>query len=327
MPGEPGVPGRGASRGGFTLLELIVSLFLFLIVGQALYSMLVRTQRISRAQSEQTGLQANVRAGTMIVPNELREIGYDSAVTPTNPPGGGAALPAGAVTSDIEAITANSITFRAMRGTGFTCNITNSHIYVRKPFYGFREPREIDGFLLFVDNTKGFAADDEWKPFAVQAGGVDLSATCPDGAPAIALQTTQPVFGTIVSNVTLLHLSGTPVRVYERMRFGQYTDGAGKTWLGAQSLTSGEAAYQPVVGPLQATNGFQLRYLDKSGVAVAPPSNAAGIATIRTIEVTLRGLTEQAIERRVPSGGVGTLVGQGEMTLRTLVAVRNTLRP
>ena len=125
------------ARHGFTLVELLVVMVLFLIVSGATFSLLTNTQRVSRAQAERTDMQTNMRAGALIVPAELRTIGYDRDVT-------GTGNAAGTVMSDILGMAADSIAFRAVRSSGIICNTAaNSYVIDNggAGFYtGYRAP-------------------------------------------------------------------------------------------------------------------------------------------------------------------------------------------
>ena len=61
-------------RRGFTLIEVLIALVIMGIVTGALYRLLNTSQRLSLAQAEQVSLQSNVRTGSLVVPNELREL-------------------------------------------------------------------------------------------------------------------------------------------------------------------------------------------------------------------------------------------------------------
>ena len=61
-------------RRGFTLIEVLLALVIMGIVTGALYRLLNTNQRLSLAQAEQVNLQSNVRTGSLVVPNELREL-------------------------------------------------------------------------------------------------------------------------------------------------------------------------------------------------------------------------------------------------------------
>ena len=116
------------TRRGFTLVELLIGLILMLAVGAVTYQLLVNTQRVNRSQSEHIGMQDNGRSGALIVANELREVGYDQ-ITAAGPvdhqldpgisAGGGHQLRPACVGPD-------SIIYRAMRGLGYTCQLSGA---------------------------------------------------------------------------------------------------------------------------------------------------------------------------------------------------------
>ena len=91
------------TRRGFTLVELMMAVVVFGLAATAVYRMLVTSQRLSQAQTQQTEMQANLRTGGLVVPAEFREMGYDVDKN-------------GVVRTDIVNAFANSIRFRAMRG-------------------------------------------------------------------------------------------------------------------------------------------------------------------------------------------------------------------
>ena len=95
-------------RRGFTLIEVLIALVIMGIVTGALYRLLNTSQRLTLAQSEQVSLQSNVRAGSLVVPSELRELNtvVGAGVGPRN---------------DILDAQLTSVQYRAMRGMGFTC--------------------------------------------------------------------------------------------------------------------------------------------------------------------------------------------------------------
>ena len=95
---------RRAPR-GFTLIEMLIALVLLAIVAEVLLRLLTASQRVSRAQSRQVALQSSVRAGALLVPSELREL----SVGGSNP--------------DLLVLGRDSITYRAMRGLGYTCSL------------------------------------------------------------------------------------------------------------------------------------------------------------------------------------------------------------
>ena len=114
---------------GFTLIELLIALVMMGVVTGGLYAMLIRTQRLTRAQTEQLSLQSTVRSASLVVPSELREL--NNVV--------GAATPGPQV--DLVAQAPTSITYRAMRGLGFVCQVTATEIRVLKDQWSaYRDP-------------------------------------------------------------------------------------------------------------------------------------------------------------------------------------------
>jgi hypothetical protein len=286
-----------------------VALVLFAIVGEAIYRVIVRTQRATTAQTEQTVLQANVRSGMQVLTGELREIGYDSLQE---------FLPANAVKSDLVDIKANAIQFKASRGLGFTCARTANEIWIRKPFYGFRAPKLTDSLYIFIERDAKRGNDDDWVPRGIAAIVDDNCA----GAPALQI--------TLGSNLTdgltvktpyeTTVTPGGPVRVWEIMEYKLYETG-GRAWLGARSVSAGEAV-QPVVGPLTATTGLAFKYYNKTGGEVLP-GNALLYPTIRSVEITLQGESERTSSRM----GGGSDMGTQTWSMTSRVALRNNLRP
>jgi prepilin-type N-terminal cleavage/methylation domain-containing protein len=286
-----------ANRRGFTLVEIMIAMTLMLIVSGAAFKLLVTTQRLSRSQAEQASLQSNVRMGSLVVLNDLREL---------NTVFGGAAD-----RNDILTIAANDITYRAMRGIGFICQApTATQIRItRSSFSGFRDPvAGRDGLYVFIDGDPDTEADDTWLPVAISA--VATGTACPGALGDITLTT--PNTAALVSPPAIP--VGTPVHIYEVMELKLHV-ADGRSWLGARSISAGEAI-QPVLGPLVDGNGFQLEYLDATGAITADRT------AIKSIRVTIRGISDGAVTPGIE--GSPTYV---QDSLVTQVALRNSFRP
>lgn len=291
-------------RRGFTLVELLIVLVMLVIVGAVLSRVLVTSMRVSQAQLVQADMQGNVRTGGLVLPLELREVGYDSSVT------------TGAVTSDLEAIGVNFVQFRAGRGFSNTCGTpTLNEWRIRKPVYGMRLPLLTDGFQLYVENDENTGADDQWVPLVVTA--IDYNGLCGADS-AIILTTNTPDYSGV--NLTLSQIFvGGPVRYYERMRFGSFVDADGLTYVGAYSVSLGEAAYRAVAGPIDAANGLRFRYFARDLTELAP--GVANPADARTMEVRIVGQSRSSVNL-----AGGTTRGTRAMQTTTRVALRNTLK-
>ena len=260
-----------SSSRGFTLMELMIALVVFAIAAGAISKFALNSQRLSQAQVEIIAMQSNLRTGILVVPTELRE------------------LAASGTGSDILAMASTSITFRAMRGVGFMCQISPTEIRLLDtgsiPFYGTRVIiAGRDSVIVFVENDPDDSLDDAW--LVLQPTAVDLASTC--GVNAAVRLTFNDFSGLLTNGVADLQVGG-PVRSFEVMQVAQMTSG-GATWLGARSVSGGQATLQPVLGPLQV-NGLLLEYFTGTGVATTAPT------AVRQIRITLRGLTQRAVSR------------------------------
>lgn len=274
-------------RRGFTLVETMIVCVIALLVGGAIHNLLVSTQRLTRDQSQQVSLQSNIRAGSLVVTNELREL--------STMPGGTAEQ------NDILRIGPSAITYRAMRGLGFICQPpTAGAIRIgRNRFSGHRDPQPgRDTAYVFMAGTPDGTVADSWLPLPISS--VSTGNTCPGGqGPGISLG--------IANTVLLTPLEvGSPVRIVEVMELRLYQSD-GKSWLGARSVSAGEVS-QPLVGPLDEGRGFALEYLNAWG---SPTTDLTGIKSIR---VALRGSIEDSGRDHL------------EEELITQVTLRNALR-
>ncbi len=297
------------TRRGYTLVELLVALVLLTIVLGGIYRLLNNTQRISRAQAEHVDMQSNMRAGTLIVPTELRAIGFDSV------PLAGAA----AIVPDLQVIQANSVKFRAVRSLGFICSAAADQIKVDTTaaaglYSQLRNPLPgQDSLMIFVEALTDQTTDDRWVSRAIT--GVS-GTTCPNGHQGVLFQTPLSVTNPPApANDPLVYTQltlGSPVRTFEVMEYSLYQDASGPYYLGARSV-SANATIQPVLGPLSST-GFGLKYYDQTGAETTDTRN------VRAIQVTLIGVSGQ----NVTSTGYGAQQ-QATDSVVTLVQLRNAV--
>jgi prepilin-type N-terminal cleavage/methylation domain-containing protein len=276
-------------RRGFTLIEVLLALVILGVVTGALYRLLNTSQRLSLAQAEQVSLQSNVRTGSLVVPNELRELNTVVAGTDDQ--------------NDITVADADGVTYRAMRGLGFICQApgANEVRVLRSSWTGLRAPDATrDGLYVFVDGNTDEDSDDQWVRLDITA----VAASTCGAAAAYRLTVAGPPAVPI----------NTPVRVFELMRLELYAD-QGQWWLGASSVKLAPGVFQPVLGPL-TDDGIDLRYLDAAG------AETANLKAIKSVRLTVRGLTDDAVRQ----GGSGRM-GHPEEALTTQVLLRNSIRP
>lgn len=299
------------TRGGFTLVELMIGMVFTMAVSAVAYRLLLVSGRVSRAQVEYSAMQDNIRAGALIVASELRELGFDSI-----PALAGLGAPP-AASSDILLGQPGRIRYRAMRGLGFTC-LAPAATELRLQTATYLAPRwpeaGIDSVSIFVEGDPSVAEDDAWIRAAVTG---QANSSCGDGTPAVALTLAHPdaALGTAALQRTSI---GAPVRIFEVMEI-QYYRSEGRSWLGMRSVSRGEII-QPLLGPLADSaagrRGFTLAYLDENDVSTAAMSD------VRSITIGFHGVTDRAVWSR---GGPRPIVDS--LALTTRVALRNALRP
>jgi prepilin-type N-terminal cleavage/methylation domain-containing protein len=276
-----------SSRGGFTLVELMISLVLLGIVGGVLASMLVNMQRGSRAQSQRVTLQSNLRAGMALLPAELRELSPADLVTTL----------------------ADQVVYRAMRTTGVACAVAANQVRLRNRLtFGYRpiEAGGRDRLYLFVDGDQVTGTDDTWLELLITA---TANGTCADGDAATNLTVTRTDGSAIPAGTLATIFTDAPVRSFETMEMRLY-EADGRWWLGARSVSGGAANPEPVLGPLTA-DGLVFTYRDRAG------AQTATIANMRTLDIALKGQTDGTIATGLEALSIG------EDSLTTRIRLRN----
>lgn len=273
-------------RRGFTLVEVMISLVLLVVISGIALRVLIHQHWSGIAAGERGALQSSLRGGSLYLLTELRELGG----TPGDP--------------DILAFAPESLTYRAMRGSGWTCARTPGLVsVVSASLHGYRavQPNR-DSLLLHQENGPAGAADDRWLQMPVLAVG---AGSCP-GVPSMGITTLLDTTQVPPGSFSPL----APIRTFEVMQIKLYQSG-GDYWLGTRSVSAGETI-QPVVGPL-SSRGLDFAYFDSAGA----PATTAG--DIRSMEVTLRGLTAAPVRS---GGGFGPAVRRPD-SLVARVFLRN----
>ncbi len=298
-------------RRGMTVVELLITIVVLAVVGATLTKVMSVMLNTSGAQITLANSMSEARNGTLSLPQELREVGYDTNTTTLS------------ASTDLIAIALHRISFRAMRGMSITCGTpTLTEFRIRKPITGQRLPRGTDEFLLFVENDPNAGFDDQWLPMLVT--NIDSNSTCgSDPAMAFTLsaaplvKSTSPTVAMAISQ----HRVGGPVRWFERVEYGPFVDGtSGQAFIGVRSISLGETAMSPVIGPLPDTTHFTLSYFNAAGTALDPAS--ANPLTVRSIGVGITTVTS-----RSTSLAGSTNRTNPQYPMYTRVALRNALRP
>jgi len=285
-------------------VELLVAIVLLGIISGAIYQVLVNNQRTYQAQTQQIDLQQNLRAAVAILPAEFRELN--------------------AVDGDINALSATSITIRAMRKLGFLCvppplpaGLGNIPFVIRaQPMFGRNLPFAVnDSVLVFFQGNAMSRTDDVWLPAQVKTAD---AAVCTDGTAGFVVQMA-PQWLNGSQNVAGAISGGSPIRAFETVRYRVYQALPDTNWyLGYESVHSsaGSATIQPLVGPLNGSAGMELDYFDSTGVVTTDSSKVA------LIEIHLRAKTAQPVRSGGPQGPLANKVD----SITTRVALRNNPR-
>ena len=285
------------TRRGFTLIELLVGIVLVGIVGGAIYTVLLNSQRVYTMQTERAAMNQNNRAAIAILPSEFRELN-----------------PTDSLESDIADMDANSIEYKAMRNLFLVCgqpvdNGNNGTLVVEAQGFGLRWWFDLgrDSVLIFAEGNPATRMDNYWvhANLANQTSG-----TCRGGRPGYLLTLTNVTPNNGLSDVS----PGAPLRAFEMMRILTYQDVAGDQWLGAQINVkgSGWTTTQPMLGPL-APGGLALTYADENGATTSQEEDVARIG------MTVIGQTTGPVRG---ASGMAPAVD----TLVTSVAPRNGIR-
>jgi prepilin-type N-terminal cleavage/methylation domain-containing protein len=294
------------SRGhrGFTMIEVLVALVLLGIVSAALYRVLANNQRLYMAQTQRIDLSQNIRAASTILPAEFRELDASEG--------------------DITAMSATSISLRAMRWVGFACNtpplggaLGAVSVIVRggapgQPlFFGSRGiDNSKDQLLIYYDGDKNSRLDDFWATGTITAA--PNGQNCDDGTNGQRLLVNLNLLGlgpNLPGGIPL----GAPVRGWEPVTYALYRAAGDTSWyVGFQPAGQ---AMQPLIGPVLAGNGLQFQYYDANGAVTAIRAQVA------RIDVTVRARTAAAV-RAGGQAAAATMVD----SVVTSVALRNNRR-
>jgi prepilin-type N-terminal cleavage/methylation domain-containing protein len=291
------------SSRGFTLIELLVALVLLGLVSAATYRILVNNQRLYMQQTQRIDLSQNIRAAGTILPAEFRELDASEG--------------------DITAMSATSISIRAMRWLGFACTppvlggpLNGASVVIRggapgQPlFFGARGINNVtDSLLIYYDGNQTTRTDDYWATGRIAAA--PNGQNCPDGQNGQRVIFDLNLLG-IGANTPGAITVGAPVRGFERVTYSLYQPAGDTSWYVGFQPAGG--SMQPLIGPV-LTNGLTFSYFDVNGNATAVRAQVA------RIDITVRGRTAVAVR----AGGQAARRAAVD-SITTSVALRNNRR-
>ena len=239
------------SRGGFTIVELLISMMIGLIVLGAVYQLMITQSAGYGKQRELADVRETARSATTLLSWDLRH-----AAT------GGSA---------IAAMSPNSVTLRSVRGVGVVCaKHATLPRYALARTTGKIEATADDSALVLQIGR------DRWQRAKVTSVGTPAAM----GITACAWpggQTPDVVVHVQVNSKsdTISIKVGAPFRAYRRVEYTQYLLN-GRWWLGRK--VGAAAGYEQLTGPLLASTGLRFTYYDTLGAPTAIPSAVGTIA-------------------------------------------------
>lgn len=292
-------------RRGTSLVELIVALVLFGVIGIATLRSLDAQARLHSGVLAILEARAQHAAAHEAVATQLR----------------GASGAAG----DVVLLTDSSVVFRLPVGTGVACAIASGAIVLApdsvtagQAFARFRtSPQPGDTAWVLDENATDVAADDRWI-------GVEITAATRNTGLCAQSPLVDPVLDASLASWrlsyagTLITAAGAAVRLTRIARFALYRSGS-DSWLGFTEVNPSTRTWvtiQPVSGPylpfsaaIPSTSGIWLRGIDSSG--------AASAVTPATIVLTSRTRTSRTVRIE------GLTAGRHADSLQSLIALRN----
>jgi len=246
-----------ASRRGFTVIELLVSMVVGLLLLTGVVQVLIVQGQGYRKQREVIDIRETAREASALLSWDLRQSGVG--------------------VSPLAAMGVNSIAIRATRGIGTVCA---KHATLAR--YGLWKT---GGSILATADDSALVyqiSRDNWQALKITAVGTPAAM----GVPACAWPGARPPdivveFAVATKADTSFIQVGAPFRNFRRLEYGEYQLN-NRWWLGRRV---GAAAYEQLTGPLMApaSNGLAFTYYDTLGAVTANPGAVGAVAfTLRT---------------------------------------------
>ena len=314
---------RTNRRRGLTLVELIVAMVIFSIVGGILTNMLVRQQRFHRAMTSVIDSRARMRDIATILPTELRS---------TSSAG-----------NDFLGIGLNDMQFRATIGSSVLCRYADATVIELPPRIlasgnvltaWINPPRPGDVIFIYDDGTQRGNVDDSWLQLVIAdtSSAIDDS-WCPAGSFTEAADAGQRRFRLRLSaapDPARIRI-GAPIRFAREVRYSLYPTPDNYWYVGFQTcipaMVPGVAgvcgAREVLAGPVRpaaadtTSSGLYFLYYDQNGASI---TNVADASRIARIGIGLR-TSPQSLRKSMDLGGGMA----GRDSLRLTVGIRNRI--
>ena len=265
-------------RRGVTLVELMVVLVIFGLVGGMIMRVLIRQQRFYSRAAEITTLHGNSREIVTLLPSDLR--GISSA--------GG----------DIYAMSDSSIDFRYPAGQSIICKVGVGVVTIPPTTLASRgaltswlsTPQAGDSVLIYDEGATTSITDDSWRVYKLTAAVTVGSCPTATGYTTTSAEAAAGYTLTLSSSPPATTPVGSMIRFFRRAHYSFYKTSTGESYLGFFDCPGGTcSSIVPVSGPFKpyaaSGSGIQFVYYDSTGAVTTIPANVA------RIDVTVRAQT------------------------------------
>lgn len=301
-------PRRPALHQGTSLVELLVALALFGVIGLATLRSLDRQARFHAGVLTILEARAQHAAAHEAVATEVRSLS--------------------SAAGDITRLSDSAIVFRMPVGAGLACALSSDTIYLApdtvaagQAFAAFRTaPQPGDTVWLFDESATDLAADDAWVGLRIASvmRAPGLCTASPLVHPALDAGRSSwrlAVVGPVPATVR----PGASVRLTRIARFALYRGSTNEHWLGFTEILPSTGTWitiQPVSGPYlpfspgdPASSGISLLGRDSSGASLSPASATLSAAlALSTRTRTTRTVRVDGLTRGVYSDSLHSLI-------------------
>jgi prepilin-type N-terminal cleavage/methylation domain-containing protein len=300
-------------RKGLTIVELLVVMVLFGLLGTVILRMLTSQSQFFKDQAKLIDGRRQLRLGASVLPVDLRAIST--------------------IGGDVTSMAEDKIVIRAPIGSSVVCARTNNTLTIPPTNLArniltswYTQPVAGDELFVYNENLLEGSEDDVWEKFLITA--VDKSIACP-GAPytdaVLDPPATKPRFIVTVDISTRPIPDsvkvGAVIRFTRPMRYQLQPQGAaGRSYLTLEEYQAGAwQGAQPIAGPYRpfisgdlSGSGLQFRYFDTTGTRI---TNMASTAQVSRVDVYLRS-----------DRGNAAFKGRNQAPLRDSVLMRIAVR-
>ncbi|HKP28755.1 MAG TPA: hypothetical protein VJU15_05110 [Gemmatimonadales bacterium] len=231
---------------GTGLVEAVVAAALTALLVMSALGALSSLQRstgrfASRALSDQV-----IRGATQLIRSELRDLSP--------------------LAGEIVSFTPESITYRAVRGTGIACGVGGGRIQVVAVGWApLRQPAGGRDSIVLLAQPGDTEA-------VVAALGPTTAGVCLDSVASVSLP-----YAVATPDPASVARFPSPVLLAEIMEIRAYESG-GEWWIGVRSVSAGEVI-QPANGPI-AANGLRIAAFDSAGAVTTMPARVSHLVLV-----------------------------------------------